>query len=104
MEGGIFVVQMDVPPHLEDDFNRIYDTQHIPEITKVPGVRGCVRYRLANSDVAGVPRYMAIYYVDSAEVPNSSAWKAASEKGDWATVIRPHVTNRIRSFLERLPA
>jgi hypothetical protein len=31
----LYVVQMDVPPELEDDFNRIYDTQHIPEIMKV---------------------------------------------------------------------
>ena len=40
MSHYLYVVQMDVPPQLENDFNRIYDTQHIPEIMKVPGVLG----------------------------------------------------------------
>ena len=30
--------RLTLPPELEADFNRIYDTQHIPEIMKVPGV------------------------------------------------------------------
>jgi len=35
MSEYLYLVQMDVPPALEADFNRIYDTQHIPEISKV---------------------------------------------------------------------
>ena len=35
----IYLVQMDVPADKEADFNRIYDTQHVPELSKVPGVR-----------------------------------------------------------------
>ena len=30
MADYIYVVQMDVPDELEDAFNRIYDTQHVP--------------------------------------------------------------------------
>ena len=36
----IYMVQMDIPAEHEADFNRIYDTEHVPEIMKVPGVRG----------------------------------------------------------------
>ena len=40
MADYIYIAQMDIPPELEDDFNRIYDTQHVPEILTVAGVHG----------------------------------------------------------------
>lgn len=39
----LFVVQMDIPAEHEADFNRVYDTEHMPLIAKVPGVRSCFR-------------------------------------------------------------
>jgi hypothetical protein len=103
MSEYLYVVQMDVPPELEEDFNRIYETQHIPEIMKVPGVLGVKRYVLEKSDVAGVPRYTAIYCVSSPDVPQSPAWIAASDTGDWKPKIRPHTTNRIHAVYRELP-
>ncbi len=49
MAGYIYLVQMDIPNELEEEFNRIYDTQHVPNITKVPGVHGCARYKLESA-------------------------------------------------------
>jgi hypothetical protein len=98
----LYVVQMDVPAELEDDFNRIYDTQHIPEIMKVPGVLGVSRYVLEKSAVGGVPKYTAVYRVSSPDVPQSAAWVAASDTGDWKSRIRPHTTNRIHSIYREL--
>ena len=46
-----YVVQMDIPQHLDTDFNRIYDEEHVPTILKVPGVRSCTRYRLEHSTI-----------------------------------------------------
>ena len=43
----IYMVQMDIPAEHEAAFNRIYDTEHVPEILKVPGVRACSRTALA---------------------------------------------------------
>ena len=40
----IYMVQMDIPAEHEAAFNRIYDTEHVPDILKVPGVRACTRY------------------------------------------------------------
>ena len=37
MADYIYIAQMDISPELEDDFNRIYDTQHVPEILTVGG-------------------------------------------------------------------
>ena len=103
MADYVYLVQMDVPTALEDDFNRIYDTQHVPNILKAPGVHSCTRYRLKSSDVAGVARYAAVYEIDSPEVPESDGWKTESEKGDWAAQIRPHTTNRSHHIFKRIP-
>jgi hypothetical protein len=94
MADYIYLVQMDIPAAMEAEFNRVYDTQHVPNILKAPGVHSCTRYRLVSADVDGVARYAALYEVDSPDIPESSGWKAESEKGDWPTRIRPHTTNR----------
>ena len=103
MADYIYLVQMDVPEALEDDFNRIYDTQHIPNILRAPGVHSCTRYRLESTDANGVARYAALYEIDSPDVPQSGGWTAESDKGDWATQIRPHTSNRSHHIFKRLP-
>ena len=76
----IYVVQMDIPAELEAEFNRIYDEDHVPTM----------------------PRYLAIYECDSAEVINSPAWTEASDLGEWKPKIRPHTTNRQHSVFRRI--
>ncbi|MGA8195812.1 MAG: DUF4286 family protein [Acetobacteraceae bacterium] len=98
----IYLVQMDIPAEHEAAFNRIYDTEHVPEILKVPGVRACARYAVETTNRDGMPRYLAIYELDSADVMKSPAWLAASEKGDWAPKVRPHTTNRSHTVMRRL--
>ncbi|MFQ6027578.1 MAG: DUF4286 family protein [Dehalococcoidia bacterium] len=102
MADYVYLVQMDISVELEDDFNRIYDTQHIPNIIKAPGVHSCTRYKLVSADVAGVARYAAVYEVDSPEVPTSADWVTLSDTGDWATQIRPHTTNRSHIIFQKL--
>ena len=97
-----YVVQMDIPQHLEAEFNRIYDEEHVPTILKVPGVRSCARYRLDHSTVPTMPRYLAIYELDSPDVLKSAAWEEAGAYGDWATKIRPLVTSRHHSVFKRI--
>jgi hypothetical protein len=102
MAGYVYLVQMDVPADLEDEFNRIYDTQHVPNILKAPGVRGCARYRLHSADVEGVARYAALYEIDSPDVPRSADWKAEADKGDWPDKIRPYTSNRSHMTFEKI--
>lgn len=98
----LYVVQMDVPPALEAEFNRIYDEDHVPTILTVRGVRSCARYRLEHSTVAGMPRYLANYEVDTAAVIDSPAWTEASDRGEWKPKIRPHTINRRHSVFEQI--
>jgi hypothetical protein len=98
----VYLVQMDIPPEHEADYNRIYDSEHVPEILKVPGVRGCARYVLERTNRDGMPRYLALYELDSPDVVNSPAWLKASEFGDWAPNIRPHTTNRSHTVMRKI--
>lgn len=102
MADYVYLVQMDIPESMEDEFNRVYDTQHVPNIIKAPGVHGCTRFRLESTDVEGVARYAAVYDIDSPGVPESDGWKAESEKGDWPSKIRPHTTNRSHHIFKRV--
>ena len=64
----IYVVQMDIPVQHEADFNRIYDTEHVPMLSKVPGVRNVSRYRLEKSNDSRMQKYMAVYEINSPEI------------------------------------
>ena len=98
----IYLVQMDIPEELDGYFNRIYNSQHAPNIRKVPGVISCNRYALESSDLDGVARYIASYFIDSPDVPLSPDWVAASDAGGWAALIDHYITNRSHSVYRRL--
>jgi hypothetical protein len=41
----LFVASMDVDPEKEALFNEVYDTEHIPNLLKVPGVHAVTRIK-----------------------------------------------------------
>ena len=61
-----------------------------------------LRAKLEKSSNTGYPRYLALYRCASADVPQSPAWVAASDTGDWKTLIRPHTTNRMHSVFREV--
>jgi hypothetical protein len=98
----IFVVQLDIPAEHEAEFNRIYDTEHFPTLSKVAGVRSAARYKLEHSTVPGMQRYLTIYEIDSPDVLKSAAWEEAGNFGDWVSKIPPLLTSRHHSVFERI--
>jgi hypothetical protein len=100
----LFVVNMDVDPDKESLFNEIYDTEHIPNLLKVPGVRGVTRMagEAFAVSIGGAekkvghdgPRFSAIYEIDGPHVLVSPEWANAVEAGRWPTQIRPFTHNR----------
>ena len=108
----LFIASMDVDPDKEALFNEVYDTEHVPELLKVPGVlsvRRGVSVPLTMSIggerktivAEGEPRYSAYYELESAEVLVSEAWAKAVEKGRWPSQVRPYTRNR-RHVLRKL--
>ena len=98
----IYVVQMNIPAAHEAEFNRIYDTEHVPMLSKVPGVHKVSRYRLEKTNDPSMQKYLAVYEIDSPAIVDSKEWEVAGAWGDWATKIRPHTTERHHSLFEKI--
>ncbi|MXY46131.1 MAG: hypothetical protein F4Y44_03920 [Chloroflexi bacterium] len=95
MAGYILLIQMDIPAELEDDFNRLYESEHIPNLLQVDGVHSCMRYRLESSSDDGMARYAAIYEVDAPDIHQTDRWRRQADiECDWMTNIRPNTYNR----------
>jgi len=108
----LFTASMDVDPEKEALFNEVYDTEHVPELLKVPGVLSVTRNTLVPLKMSiggevktivaeGEPKYSALYELESAEVLTSAAWAKAVEAGRWAAQVRPYTRNR-RHTLRRI--
>ena len=104
MANFAYLVQMDIADDWEDEFNRVYDSEHAKYICNAAGVVSCTRYRLESTDAKRVARYAALYEMDDPGVPQSAGWQAEAEKGDWITKIRPHASNRTHTVLRRIAA
>ena len=101
----LFTAMMDVDAGKEALFNEVYDTEHIPQLLKVPGVLAVHRYTLVPLKMSiggevkavvaeGEPKYSATYELESAEVLTSAAWAKAVEEGRWPAQVRPYTRNR----------
>ena len=108
----VFVASMDVDPEKEDLFNEIYETEHIPILSKVPGVLSIYRSKTEaptmimggeqrTMDTGGAPKYSAMYEIESPDVLLSDAWVDAVDQGRWADEVRPFTHNR-RHVLHRI--
>src|SRR5262249_27598792 len=71
----VFWVMRDIEPHREALFNELYDTEPLPLLSKLPGYVNAVRYR---TTTAGEPRYLCVYEVDRADLPQSKQWNDTS--------------------------
>jgi len=108
----LFIASMDVNLDKEDLFNEVYNTEHCPELSKVPGVPSITRLESQNFTVLiggeprtvvadNEPKFHAMYELESPEVLTSAAWGEAVEKGRWPEHVRPYTKNR-RHVLLRL--
>jgi hypothetical protein len=107
----IMVASMDVDPEHEAIFNQVYDQEHVPNLSKVPGVLGVTRYKLdeltmniggekKTIKIPNEPTYTAIYELESPDVLTSAAWDKAIEDGRWPGQVRPHTKNRRHVLLK----
>lgn len=107
----LMIASMDVDPEHEAIFNEVYDKEHVPNLSKVPGVLGITRYKRQELTmniggerktirIENEPIYTAIYELESPEVLTSAAWDKAVEEGRWPAQVRPHTRNRRHVLLK----
>jgi hypothetical protein len=91
-----YMVTFEIAQEDEALFNEIYDTEHVPNILRVKGVKGCMRVRDHAPNEAGWLLYSTIYFLTDANLPETTAWKEASDTGRWAPLMRPKLKSRHR--------
>lgn len=89
--GGLLLVGMTPAPQFETEFNAWYDTEHVPALSRVPGVLSARRFR-----AAGAPKYVALYHLSAPEIVSGADWKRASESTPMPANVRPQISDRVR--------
>jgi antibiotic biosynthesis monooxygenase (ABM) superfamily enzyme len=96
----LVAVYADVTPGMEAEYNRWYDTRHIPQRLAVPGYLGAARYERT---AQGNTRYMAFYELANPGVLQSPAAHALSaETSDWDRGIMAAIRLESRTVYERI--
>ena len=107
----LFIAAMDVEPEQEALFNEVYDTEHVPLISKVPGVLSVARFQRQDFSliIGGErrtvhleedPMYSALYELESPDVLVSDAFAKAVDSGRWPDQVRPYTKNRRHSLIK----
>lgn len=88
---AVLVVQVEIDPADDEEFNRWYDEEHLPEKLATPGFISARRFRVSD----GGPRYMVIYELENADAATSPEYMSqkatewgASIMGRWKSWTR----------------
>jgi hypothetical protein len=88
---GLLMVWADVPADQEEEFNRWYNEEHLPERMAIPGFLAGARYEA----VKGGPKHLACYELESAAVLESPAYRRVqANPTPWTKRIGPQAIGR----------
>jgi hypothetical protein len=96
---GLLAVWMDIPQPVEEDCNRWYNEEHIPERVGIPGFLNGRRYL----SLSGTPKYLALYATVDAQVLQSETYlKVLANPTPWTQKISPQFQHFLRNEYELL--
>jgi len=97
---GLLLVMIDVDPGHEEEFNRWYNEQHLPERLACPGFLSGRRFEA----VEGEPKNLALYDLEGPDVLQSEAYKKIYGRSGWTEKISKHFVRLMRNrYLEITP-
>src|SRR5918999_277220 len=76
--GTILVVMMEVDPEHEEEFNRWYNEEHLPERLEIPGYVSARRFKLEEGE--GVLKYLCIWELEDHSPLQSEEYKAQQRR------------------------
>jgi hypothetical protein len=97
--GTVYVATVSVEPEWEDELNRWYDEEHLPNLLRVPGYLSGTRYIA----VEGEPKYFAFYEITSIENYRSPTHEQAVNT-PWTARLQPHRTGQLAFYEQIFPA
>ncbi len=90
---GLLLVMIDIDPAHEEEFNRWYNEEHVPEREACPGFVSARRFVA----VEGEPKYLALYDLESPEVLKSEAYQKIFPPSPWTKKISQHFLKAVRN-------
>lgn len=79
---ALLIVQVDIDPEREDEFNRWYDEEHVPEKQATPGFYSARRFK----HFTAPHRYLAIYEVENGDLVTNPEYMT-QQQSEWSTSI-----------------
>jgi hypothetical protein len=98
----IFFVLMSISAEHEARFNELYDTDHLPTMVSIPGVRDAARYKLQWSDNADMQTYLCMYHLEHPELPRLDIWARHGAMGRWPIEMRHLATQRSNCAMRQI--
>ena len=95
----VMVVNVDIDPAIEKDWDNWYDTVHLPEIVACPGFVRAIRYKAQEPDEdSGRLHQVTVYELDRSDAMNSPEFEAVRGVGPFteqanakARLFRQHI-------------
>ncbi len=79
---ALLIVQVDIDPAREDEFNRWYDEEHVPDKLLSPGFYSARRF----THFSHPHRYLAIYEVEDGDTVTNAAYMSQPQT-EWSASI-----------------
>jgi len=90
--GTILVVMMEIDPEHEEEFNRWYNEEHLPERLEIPGYISARRFKLEEGE--GVLKYICIWELEEGSPLKSPEYKAQQ--------LRPsELRDRVHTYIKQ---
>ncbi len=99
--GTGLVVMMDVDPEHEEEFNRWYDEEHLPERLEIPGYVSARRFKLQDGE--GVLKYLCIWELEDGSPLESEEYQAQRERpSELRDRAQSYVKQRARGLYKQI--
>jgi hypothetical protein len=99
--GTIMVVMMEVDPEHEEEFNRWYNEEHLPERLEIPGYISARRFKLEEG--SGVLKYLCIWELEDGSPLQSEEYKAQQLRpSELRDRVRTYITQRARGLYQQI--
>jgi hypothetical protein len=98
---GLLVVMMDSDPAHDDDFNRWYNEEHVPERLSCPGFLGARRFV---AQAGTEPRFLALYQLESPKAVETNEYlHALNNPTPWTKRTHEYRIKTVRGVYEEVP-
>jgi hypothetical protein len=95
---GLLLVMIDVDPGHEEEFNRWYNEEHLPERLSCPGFLNGRRFVA----LEGGPKYLALYDLENPDVLQSEAYRKIIGPSEWTKRISTQFVHLVRNVYREI--